>query len=93
MSGYDHRIRPHISGPPLEVEVNIAVRSMGPVDELSQTFTLDCYFRQFWTDERLTFNGTASQLDELSMNWAFWLSFILGISVPRLKSWKAKLKT
>lgn len=71
MSGYDHRIRPHISGPPLEVEVNIAVRSMGPVDELSQTFTLDCYFRQFWTDERLTFNGTASQLDELSMNWAF----------------------
>ena len=53
------------------MEVNIAVRSMGPVDELSQTFTLDCYFRQFWTDDRLTFNSTTSQLDELAMNWAF----------------------
>ena len=31
---------------------------------------LDCYFRQFWTDNRLSFNST-SQLEELAMNWAF----------------------
>ena len=28
-----------------KVEVNIAIRSMGPVDETKQSFTLDCYFR------------------------------------------------
>ena len=68
--GYDRQIRPQIAGPPLEVEVNVAIRSMGPVDEQSQTFALDCYFRQFWTDSRLTFNSTTS-LEELAMNWAF----------------------
>ena len=40
MSGYDRQIRPQIAGPPLEVEVNVAIRSMGPVDEKSQTFAL-----------------------------------------------------
>jgi hypothetical protein len=35
-----------------QVEVNLFVRSMGPVDEGRQIFTLDCYFRQYWTDTR-----------------------------------------
>ena len=42
---------------------------MGPVDENSQTFQLDCYFRQYWEDFRLKFNGTG--LTELPMNWQF----------------------
>ena len=42
---------------------------MGPVDEVKQTFQLDCYFRQFWTDFRLKFNG--SGYNELPMNWQF----------------------
>ena len=33
-------------------------RSMGPVDEAQQRFTLDCYFRQYWTDPRLAFHST-----------------------------------
>ncbi len=37
---------------PVQVEVNMFVRSMGPVDEGRQIFTLDCYFRQYWTDAR-----------------------------------------
>ena len=32
--------------------MNLFVRSMGPVDEGRQIFTLDCYFRQYWTDTR-----------------------------------------
>ena len=48
----------------------MAIRSMGPVDETTQTFAFDCYFRQFWTDPRLKFNSTTS-LDQLAMNWAF----------------------
>jgi hypothetical protein len=47
--------------------MNVFIRSMGPVEENSQRFTFDCYFRQFWTDPRLTFNST--NLAELAMNW------------------------
>lgn len=68
-SGYDHQIRPRVGTQPLEVEVNIAIRSMGPVDEQKQIFSMDCYFRQYWTDFRLRYNNT--RLRELPMNWQF----------------------
>ena len=29
------------------------VRSMGPVDEMNEVYSLDCYFRQTWMDKRL----------------------------------------
>ena len=44
-------------------------RSMGPVDERKQMYALDCYFRQNWIDDRLSYNN--SRLPELSMNWQF----------------------
>ena len=43
---------------------------MGPVDENRRAFSIDCYFRQKWMDERLKFNIT-SGLEELALNWAF----------------------
>ena len=43
---------------------------MGPVDENTRTFYLDCYFRQKWMDERLRFNKTDG-VEELALNWAF----------------------
>ena len=66
---YDKRFRPGFGGPPTNIEVNIFIRSMGPVDESLQKFTFDCYFRQYWTDLRLAFNST--NLQELPMNWQF----------------------
>ena len=33
--------------------VNMAIRSMGPVDDKTEAFNLDCYFRQSWLDDRL----------------------------------------
>jgi gamma-aminobutyric acid receptor subunit alpha len=44
-------------------------RSMGPVDESRQIFTLDCYFRQYWTDPRLVFSS--QRIKELTLNWKF----------------------
>ena len=35
-----------VGGPSLPVTVNLSIRSMGPVDENSEQFSLDCYFRQ-----------------------------------------------
>ena len=36
---------------------------MGPVLESKSIFTLDIYFRQYWTDSRLVFNS--SKVEEL----------------------------
>ncbi len=47
----------------------MSIRSMGPVDEDREVFSLDCYFRQEWVDRRLSYN--ASGVSELALNWAF----------------------
>ena len=58
------------------IEVNIQVRSMGPISEMDmvtvqscyriikmlykpfiQSYSMDCYFRQSWVDQRLSFKG------------------------------------
>merc|ERR1711953_1020379 len=62
--------RPGTGVKPTEVEVNIAIRSMGPIDETQERYTLDCYFRQYWYDERLKFNQSYL-INELAMNWQF----------------------
>ncbi|XP_047362366.1 gamma-aminobutyric acid receptor subunit beta isoform X7 [Vespa velutina] len=60
---YDKRVRPNyggrmvllIAGPPVEVGVTMYVLSISSVSEVLMDFTLDFYFRQFWTDPRLAF--------------------------------------
>ena len=61
---------------------------MGPVDEAKQIFTLDCYFRQFWTDERLIFNH--SQVEELAMNWQFLSKVGMASICLKNKGWGKK---
>ena len=64
------------------VEVNLAIRSLGPVDDNEGKFSFDCYFRsvpwhaggeppsrQTWVDRRLRFN--TSGVEELTMDWKF----------------------
>jgi len=68
-SGYNRRLRPVNNGGPVQVNVNMAIRSMGPVDDNKEAYSLDCYFRQSWFDKRLSFN--TSGLNELVLNWAF----------------------
>ena len=78
-------MRPNNDGGPVEVNVNLAIRSMGPVDEMNEVYSLDCYFRQTWMDKRLrylysretssikevNFSYNTSGLNELALNWAF----------------------
>lgn len=46
---YNRKLRPGLgSSQPLVVKINLNVLSMGPVDEATQSFYLDCYFRQAW---------------------------------------------
>ncbi|ODM90107.1 Gamma-aminobutyric acid receptor subunit alpha-6 [Orchesella cincta] len=68
---YDKRIRPNFGGPPVTIEVNMYIKSLGPVSETDEVYSMDCYFRQMWVDNRLKFNASATGLSEFSMNWLF----------------------
>ena len=59
-----------MGGPAVPVTINLSIRSMGPVSEDKEAYSLDCYFRQSWVDDRLRFNAT-SGVTELALNWAF----------------------
>ncbi|KAJ8982646.1 hypothetical protein NQ317_019047 [Molorchus minor] len=47
---------------PTIVQTNILIRSMGPVSELDMEYSMDCYFRQYWRDQRLSFLGPIKSL-------------------------------
>ncbi|XGW02358.1 hypothetical protein V3C99_014415 [Haemonchus contortus] len=67
LEGYDRHLRPGFNVRRTTVFIDIAVRTMGPIADLTNTYSFNCYFRQTWTDSRLKFNGTASQQLSLSM--------------------------
>ncbi|XP_055526840.1 gamma-aminobutyric acid receptor alpha-like [Wyeomyia smithii] len=73
LRGYDNSIRPDFGGPPAVIEVDIMVRSMGPISEVDMTYSMDCYFRQSWVDRRLAFSGTQDTLAlSISMLARIW---------------------
>lgn len=55
-SGYDKRVRPNYGGNPVEVGVTMFIISISTVSEVNMDFTTDFYFRQAWTDPRLSFS-------------------------------------
>ncbi|XP_060535932.1 gamma-aminobutyric acid receptor subunit beta-like isoform X4 [Cylas formicarius] len=74
---YDKRVRPNYGGPPVDVGVTMYVLSISSVSEVQMDFTLDFYFRQFWTDPRLAFRKRP-QVEMLSVG----SEFITNIWVP-----------
>lgn len=68
MQDYDNRLRPDFGGGPTLVDVNLNVRSMGPVSETDMTYQMDCYFRQSWVDQRLEFNISGLHILQVSVN-------------------------
>ncbi|XP_055304558.1 gamma-aminobutyric acid receptor subunit alpha-1 isoform X2 [Sitodiplosis mosellana] len=52
----------HGQGVPTVVKTNILIRSMGPISELDMEYSMDCYFRQYWRDSRLKFEGPMKTL-------------------------------
>ncbi|XP_068061752.1 gamma-aminobutyric acid receptor subunit alpha-6 isoform X4 [Anomalospiza imberbis] len=57
LDGYDNRLRPGFGGAVTEVKTDIYVTSFGPVSDVEMEYTMDVFFRQTWTDERLKFSG------------------------------------
>lgn len=67
LEGYDRYLRPGFNERRTTVFIDIFVRTMGPISDLADTFSFNCYFRQTWTDSRLMFNGTNNHQLSLSM--------------------------
>lgn len=57
-SGYDKRVRPNYGGLPVQVNVTMYIIGISSVSEVQMDFTSDFYFRQKWTDNRLSFTPT-----------------------------------
>lgn len=67
------------AGVPTVVKTNILIRSMGPISELDMEYSMDCYFRQYWRDSRLKFEGPMKTLSlSIKVNELFFkLNFSL----------------
>ncbi|XP_059079847.1 gamma-aminobutyric acid receptor subunit alpha-3-like [Tigriopus californicus] len=72
LKDYDNSLRPNIGGEPLMVEINMQVRSMGPISEVDMSYSMDCYFRQSWVDRRLAFSGRKNLALSIEMLRKIW---------------------
>ena len=63
--GYDRRVRPNYGSIPVTVGVSLYILSIGDLSEKYMDFTFDMYFRQFWTDPRLSFDKNEFGIDKL----------------------------
>ncbi|XP_028966732.1 glutamate-gated chloride channel [Galendromus occidentalis] len=67
---YDSRIRPmginNTDGPAL-VRVNIYIRSIGKIDDVTMEYTVQLTFRQQWRDERLQYDDLGGQIRYLTL--------------------------
>ncbi|OQR71897.1 glutamate-gated chloride channel-like, partial [Tropilaelaps mercedesae] len=67
---YDSRIRPmginNTDGPAL-VRVNIYIRSIGKIDDVTMEYTVQLTFRQQWRDERLQYDDLSGQIRYLTL--------------------------
>ncbi|XP_070493128.1 gamma-aminobutyric acid receptor subunit beta isoform X2 [Chironomus tepperi] len=74
---YDKRVRPNYGGEPVNVGVTMYVLSISSLSEVKMDFTLDFYFRQFWTDPRLAYRKRPG-VEQLSVG----SDFVKSIWVP-----------
>ena len=63
--GYDRRVRPNYGGIPVTVGVTLYILSIGDLSEKFMDFTFDMYFRQFWSDPRLSFVSAEFGIEKL----------------------------
>ncbi|CAF2098899.1 unnamed protein product [Rotaria magnacalcarata] len=65
LKDYDAHVRPNFGEGPTKINFDILVSSFGPIQDMDMSFTMNCYFRQRWRDERLQF---AEEVGVLSLS-------------------------
>uniref|UniRef100_A0A913IBG7 Neurotransmitter-gated ion-channel ligand-binding domain-containing protein n=2 Tax=Strongyloides stercoralis TaxID=6248 RepID=A0A913IBG7_STRER len=66
------------------IHIDIFVRTMGPISEMTDTYEFNCYFRQTWKDKRLKFSN--SQYKTLSLA----SSMLDKIWIPKTVFWNGQ---
>lgn len=56
LAKHDKKVRPNAGGPPVMVDVEFKIISIGEIKEAQMEYTMDIFFRQWWTDPRLAHN-------------------------------------
>lgn len=67
LSTYDPSIRPNGTGGtgPVDVKVNIFLRSISEMDDVKMEYSVQMTFRQEWKDDRLSYDNKAQNIDYL----------------------------
>ncbi|CAF0717919.1 unnamed protein product [Brachionus calyciflorus] len=73
LKGYDKRLRPNYAGPPVEVGITININNINSVSEVNMDYTMDIFFRQMWTDKRLSFGGVSELVIGSDMLHKIWV--------------------
>ncbi|RNA13243.1 gamma-aminobutyric acid receptor subunit beta isoform X16, partial [Brachionus plicatilis] len=73
LKGYDKRLRPNYAGPPVEVGITININNINSVSEVNMDYTMDMFFRQMWTDRRLSFDGVSELVIGSDMLHKIWV--------------------
>ncbi|KRT84711.1 transmembrane ion channel, partial [Oryctes borbonicus] len=58
---------------PTTVSINLHIISVSQIDDLKMLYTLDLFFRQEWTDDRLQFSHADIELLTLSDSHMIWV--------------------
>ncbi|KXJ13265.1 Gamma-aminobutyric acid receptor alpha-like [Exaiptasia diaphana] len=69
---YDKRIRPDAEGPPIEIIAEFKVGSLGGISESEMSYSMDIFFRHWWSDPRLKSNFSKPitlSMDASSIIW------------------------
>lgn len=61
LANYDSRVRPYAGEKPVEVEASLYITRAYDWNEANKDMNVDMYFRQEWTDPRLTFTSASPQ--------------------------------
>ncbi|XP_042203094.1 gamma-aminobutyric acid receptor alpha-like [Homarus americanus] len=74
LKNYNNQVRPgYHEGRTTLVKFSLLIRSMGPISEKDMKYSMECYLRQEWSDDRLRFNGPLKQLTlNIKMLEALW---------------------
>nr|WGW19942.1 cationic GABAA receptor subunit alpha-like [Procambarus clarkii] len=74
LKNYNNQVRPgYHEGRTTLVKFSLLIRSMGPISEKDMKYSMECYLRQEWSDDRLRFNGPLEQLTlNIKMLEALW---------------------
>ncbi|XP_045138363.1 gamma-aminobutyric acid receptor subunit alpha-2-like [Portunus trituberculatus] len=74
LKNYNNQVRPgYHEGRTTIVKFSLLIRSMGPISEKDMKYSMECYLRQEWSDDRLRFNGPLKRLTlNIKMLEALW---------------------